>query len=454
MSLLDKKINRRDFMRSAAVMGAAAASSSMLKLPNVIHAAPLSSVYNKRYDGVTVRVCTLRDISGEIALKKIPELTAATGIKVEPNMLEFGEMVNTEKMDFVAGAGAWDVVAIDQPSLGEYVTSGWVYPLTEFINNKDLPDAKVSDFIPAIINGAGIWEGVYYAFPMGSYGNLFGYRKDLYDKAGLAKPPDTWEDFLAQAQALNHPPDLYGTTLYAKRGEYLSYDAAAYLWSYGSGFIDDKHHIMWDSAQGLEALTFYADLILKHKVVPPGCLDYGHQEFTQAFQTGLVAMGVMIQESIGAPMEDATVSKVAGKMAYGPVPGKKQPDGKILRTPCIGAHSLAINANSKNKEAAYVVAQFMTSQGEDYMLAGGKPTRLSHFSYASVNTKYPFMKAIGDNMPLGRTRPNIPEYPSVSEIFSTAFHGVLSGQAPLETAMKSAAQDASKILAKAYPKDY
>jgi ABC-type glycerol-3-phosphate transport system substrate-binding protein len=126
MSLLDKKINRRDFMKSAAVIGAAAASSSMLKLPNVIHAAPL----HKRYDGVTVRVCTLRDISGEIALKKIPELTAATGIKVEPNMLEFGEMVNTEKMDFVAGAGAWDVVAIDQPSLGEYVTSGWVYPLT------------------------------------------------------------------------------------------------------------------------------------------------------------------------------------------------------------------------------------------------------------------------------------------------------------------------------------
>jgi len=334
MRLGDKKMNRRDFLKATALMAAATASSSLVR-GSGIPFAEAAPYYKKKYAVTTVRMVALRDISTEVALKKIPEFTEKTGINVEANLLEFGEMVQTEKMDFVAGAGAWDVVAVDQPSLGEYVTSGWIYPLTEFIENKDLPDANVADFIPAIINGAGIWEGVYYAFPMGSYGNLFGYRTDLYDKAGIQKPPDTWEEFLDQAKKLNNPPEVYGTVLYAKRGEYLSYDAAAYLWSFGSGFIDDNKHIMWDSPQGLEALTFYADLILKHKVVPPGCLNYGHQEFTQAFQTGLVAMGLMIQESVGAPMEDPTVSKVVGKMAYASVPGKKQPDGSILRTPCL-----------------------------------------------------------------------------------------------------------------------
>lgn len=451
MSVLDQKFNRRQFLKAAAGVTATVATASVLKFPRGIAASALAA---KRYDGVTVRLCALRDISTEIALAKVSDLTEATGIKVEPNLLEFGEMVQTEKMDFLSGAGAWDVVAVDQPSIGEYVTSGWVAPFAEFQSNKELPDAKFDDFIPAIVNGACIWENVWYAYPMGSYGNLFGYRTDLFQAAGLTKTPDTWEEFLDQALKLNNPPNVYGTVLYAKRGEYLSYDAAAYLWSFGSGFIDDKHHIMWDSPQGLEALKFYADLILTHKVVPPGCLNYGHQEFTQAFQTGLVAMGLMIQESVGAPMDDATVSKVVGKMDYAAVPGKKQADGSILRTPCIGAHSLAVNANSKNKEAAYVVATFLTGMGEDYMLAGGKPTRLSHFKYESVNQKYPFMKAVGDNMPLGRTRPNIAEYPSVSEIFSTSFHKVLSGEAPLEETMKASAVEAGKILQKAYPTDY
>ena len=453
MGFTDKKMSRRQFLKTTATVTAATASVSLLNGRGVPFA-EAAREYKMRYEGTTVRMVALRDISTEVALGKIPEFTEKTGIEVEANLLEFGEMVNTAKMDFVSGAGTWDIVAVDQPSLGEYVTSGWIYPLTEFIMNRDLPDPRVDDFIPAIMNGAGIWEGVYYAFPMGSYGNLFGYRTDLYEAAGITALPNTWEEFLAQAEELNNPPDLYGTVLYAKRGEYLSYDAAAYLWSYGSGFIDADKHIMWDSPEGLEALTFYSDLILKHKVVPPGCLNYGHQEFTQAFQTGLVAMGLMIQESVGEPMENPDVSKVVGTMAYGAVPGKEQENGSILRTPCIGAHSLALNSNSKNKEAAYLVAEFLTDQGEDYMLAGGKPTRLSQFDYPAVMEKYPYMEAVAENLPLGVTRPNIPEYPSVSEIFSTSFHRVLSGEVPLEETMKAAAQEASKILEKAYPGKY
>ena len=452
MGVLDKRLNRRQFLKTTAVVTAATASASLWRVYRI--PAIEAARYSKKYEGTTIRMVALRDISTEVALERIPEFAEATGIQVEANLLEFGEMVNTEKMDFVSGAGTWDVVAVDQPSLGEYVTSGWIYPLTEFIEDPEMPDANVEDFIPAIINGAGIWEGVYYAFPMGSYGNLFGYRTDLYEAAGLTKTPDTWEEFLAHAQALNNPPDVYGTVLYAKRGEYLSYDAAAYLWSFGSGFIDENKHIMWDSPEGLAALSFYADLILKHKVVPPGCLNYGHQEFTQAFQTGLVAMGLMIQEAVGEPMEDPKVSNVVGKMAYGSVPGKEQEDGTVLRTPCIGAHSLAINSDSKNKEAAYMVVEFLTNQGEDYVLAGGKPTRMSHFEYPSVMEKYPYMEAVAENLPLGRTRPNIPEYPAVSEIFSTNFHRVLSGEAELEKTMKEAAQEASKILEAAYPEAY
>ena len=87
------------------------------------------------------------------------------------------------------------------------------------------------------------------------------------------------------------------------------------------------------------------------------------------------------------------------------------------------------------------------------MLVGGRPTRKSHFT-KKVMEKYPVMEAMSKSLPLAVMRPNIPEYPSVSEIFSTNFHRVLAGEVPLEKTMKKAGEEARKIMAKAYPDKY
>jgi len=58
-------------------------------------------------------------------------------------------------------------------------------------------------------------------------------------------------------------------------------------------------------------------------------------------------------------------------------------------------------------------------------------------------------------MPTGKCRPNIPEYPAVSEIFSTALHGVLAGKGNVEEIMKAAAKKANKeVLKPSYPEYY
>ncbi len=408
----------------------------------------------QRHAGTTIRMVGLRDISHEVALQDLKEFEERTGIKVEVNLLELDEMVQAEKMDFMAEAGTYDVITVDQPSLGEYVLSGWLWPLTEFLENPDLPDVQIGDIIPAILNGC-TWENTIYAIPMGSYGNLFGYRTDLFEEAGIQKPPETWEEFLEYAQKLTKG-DVYGTILYAKRGEYLSYDVGSYLWSFGSGYISDDKKVLFNNKEGIEALTFYSDLLLKYKVAPISCLNYGHAEFTQAMAGGVAAMALMIQESIGEPMEDPKTSNVVGKMAYSVIPGKELPDGTIRKVPHIGSHNLAISKYSRNKEAAFLLIQFLTAKerGLQYMMAGGKPFRFSHFEYPEVVEKYPYLKASSESLPIGRMRPNIPEYPAVSELFSTAFHKVLSGQATLEPAINQAALEATEILRKAYPEAY
>jgi ABC-type glycerol-3-phosphate transport system substrate-binding protein len=422
---------------------------------------------------VQITIAALNDISTQTALNILREsdFEETTGITVEANLLEFAPMVEAHKMDFMSHAGRYDLVAIDQPSLGLYVTSGWVMPLDNFINDTSLPSIDKDDLIPALLGPCGIWEGKLYAIPMGSYGNLFAFRKDLLKKAGLVdtqgnpKPPATFEEFYAYAKKLNNPPDVYGTVLYAHKGEYLSYDLGSYLWSWGAGFINGsdvniegwpKFHVAWDTPEGLEALKFYVKLY-QEGLVPEDSLNYDHTRFTEAFQVGKVAMGLMIGEAVGEPMENPDKSKVIGKIGYAPMPGKLRADGTISPPiPHIGAHSLAINKDSKNPKEAYLVLQFLTGKaiGKEYILRGGKPFRFSHF-FDEAFVKYPHMTATRNNMPTGKCRPNIPEYPAVSEIFSTALHRVLSGEGDVVEVMKAAAQKANnEVLKPSYPKYY
>jgi multiple sugar transport system substrate-binding protein len=414
-----------------------------------------------------INICALQDISTQVALKLLKEsdFEERTGITVEANLLEFAPMVQAHKMDFMSGAANYDLVAVDQPSLGLYVTSGWVMPLSEFMADKSLPSLDDDDLIQALLNMAGIWKDKLYAVPMGSYGGLFAFRKDVFAKHGIT-PPKTFAEFYEYAKKVNDPPKLYGTALFAHKGEYLAADMAPLLWSWGAGYINGsdvdlpgvkKYHAAWDTPEGIAALKYYARFY-KEGLTPVDTLNYDHVRFTEAFQVGKVAMALMIGEAVGEPMENPDKSKVAGKMDYTPFPGKKRADGTVTPPmPMIGAHSLAINKDSRNKKEAFLVLQFLTSKaiGKEYILRGGKPFRQSHF-FPEAFEKFPSLKAYAGNIPTGKCRPNIPEYPAVSEIFTTAFHRALAQKdADVEKIMKEAAQKANNdILKPSYPDAY
>jgi multiple sugar transport system substrate-binding protein len=414
-----------------------------------------------------INICALQDISTQVALKLLKEsdFEERTGITVQANLLEFAPMVQAHKMDFMSGAANYDLVAVDQPSLGLYVTSGWVLPLADFMADTSLPSLDEDDLIQALLAMAGIWKDKLYAIPMGSYGGLFAFRKDVFAKHGIT-PPKTFGEFYEYAKKVNDPPKLYGTALFAHKGEYLAADMAPLLWSWGAGYINGsdvdlpgvkKYHAAWDTPEGIAALKFYARFY-KEGLTPVDTLNYDHVRFTEAFQVGKVAMGLMIGEAVGEPMENPDKSKVAGKMDYTPFPGKKRADGSVTPPmPMIGAHSLAINKDSRNKKEAFLVLQFLTSKaiGKDYILHGGKPFRQSHF-FPEAFEKFPSLKAYAGNIPTGKCRPNIPEYPAVSEIFTTAFHRALAQKgADIEKIMKEAAQKAnSQVLKPSYPDYY
>jgi multiple sugar transport system substrate-binding protein len=412
----------------------------------------------------TITICALRDHSFGVALRLLREsdFEEKTGVRVKAVLLEFEPMLRAHALSFSARDGNYDLVSIDQPSLGRYVTEGWVRPLDEYVGDPSLAPLGLADVVPILRQSCGEWQGKLYAVPLGSYGALLAYRQDVLSSAGLT-PPATFAEFLSHARAVNAPPDLYGTALFAHVGEYITADAAPFLWSWGAGLINGcdvnlpecpPYRVAWDTPEGIAALEFYARLY-REGLAPRGTLEFDHARYIGAFQSGSIAMGMMPAEGFGAPMENPAVSRVVGKIAYANLPRRRREDGTLSPPrPGLGAHSLAISRDARHPRLAYLVLQFLTGRaiGADYIRLGGRPFRESHFSQEAF-AQFPYMRAIQEGMRTGRCRPNIPEYPAVSEVFSTAFHSALQHDAPVGEVMRAAARKANEtILCPAYPR--
>jgi len=411
----------------------------------------------------TITICALRDHSFEVAFKLLKDSTFEedNDINVKAILLEYAPMERAHELELSTKAGSFDIVSIDQPSLGKYVTNEWIRSLDTFADDPTLAKLDLDDIAPSLLAPCGTWNKKLYAIPLGSYGALVAYRSDIFSSNNL-QPPRTFEEFRKYARKLNSPPTLYGTALFAHKGEYITADAAPFLWSWGAGLINScdvnlsgmtPYRAAWNTTEGIAALEFYASLYKKN-LTPPDTLSYDHERYIRAFQQGKVAMGIMPAEGIGAPMENPKRSLVAGKIRYANLPVRKKGDGSLSTPyPGLGAHSLAIAAHSKNPKEAYMVIQFLTGTniGKQYIRNGGRPFRKSHFSKESLST-FPYFKAMKQVMETGRCRPNIPEYPAVSKIFFTAFHSALKHNAPVAEVMKAAAIKANnEILIPAYP---
>ena len=100
------------------------------------------------------------------------------------------------------------------------------------------------------------------------------YNRDLFDAAGVPYPEAgwTWADFLAAAKALTKDIDGDGLTDQHGLGvENSLIRFTPFIWQAGGELVDDVDHptrLTIDTPQAREAIQFFIDLSLVHKVVP------------------------------------------------------------------------------------------------------------------------------------------------------------------------------------------
>ena len=133
------------------------------------------------------------------------------------------------------------------------------------------------------------YKDVHWDIPYALTSEMWWYRKDVLDEAGIA-PPQTWEDFLSAAEQLNDPENnFYGIAIAAGPGEWTAWHYEVLLWQNGGFVFDTELKPIVDSPESIEALNFLKQL---HQYSPPESATWEWWDSIDAFTAELVAISM------------------------------------------------------------------------------------------------------------------------------------------------------------------
>lgn len=406
----------------------------------------------QKFGGTEITVAMATHPSTEAFQKMTPDFEKLTGIKVKWDVMEEIYLHDKLLTEHAAGTGRYDVLMMDVTWIGEFAKKRVVEPLDKYLVDKAATPAwyDYADFVPAYSRGLGMFEGKVYGLPSAGESAFLAYRKDLFEKYGYsASKLKTVDDLMAAAKFFNgKEPGLYGISMRGRRGHHIDYGWFQFLYPFGGGVIDPKTtEPLINSPASVKSLEYFVNLM---KYAPPGIENFSHEEATTTFMQGKAA--IWFDATALAPwIEDATRSKVAGKVGY--LPPVSGPAGSAA---CVAGWNLALSTKTKKDNAAWAFIVFMTSKANavDYVNHGGVVTRTSILTSSEFVKRYPYYPQILDSLDLADKlidkgidwRPRLPEWPKMGEIIGLKASLALTGQLAPKPAADEAAREVRTLL--------
>jgi multiple sugar transport system substrate-binding protein len=338
----------------------------------------------------------------------------------------------------IAGGNPPDTAFVDQSAVVDFASRNALLDLGPYVEKSVA--VKRDDYVGAFLEAV-LWDDKMYGLPYdGETTGLF-YRKDLFEAAGIAAPPKTWEELEAAAKALT-TEDKYGYIMFAPEAAYYWYP---YLWQNGGELLsEDGKTILFNSDAGKEAAEFYVGLA---QYSPPDFLNSNSYDGRVAFATGQV--GMYVAGAWFASVMQAEYPEINDLWGAAPLPQKK----RCATT--IAGDALVIPAQSKNPDAAWKWIEFLSAPQNMARWALGTPEapgsllppRKSLLDDPAVFDLNPVLEGFAEQMECGVTgsAPN-PRYGEVEVVLNDALGRAIYGETDAATAQDEAAMEGEDIL--------
>ncbi len=352
----------------------------------------------------------------------------------------------------------YDIIAVDLPWVGEFVSRGLLTPLDSVL---DIDRLDPGDFHTAGWRAAH-WGGRPYGVPSQTTPELLFYRKDWFAEAGL-EPPATTDALLAAAKELHQPSrGRYGIAWNAARGTALGHTFMMTCADFGQPILNldpiaggyDADHLDRDdlvptlnTPRALEAAEYLMALL---EFSPPDILSMSWYERVRPYAAGKIAMAYGY--TLLAPyFELDRASPAHGTTGYLPHPAG--PQGQQIAP--VGGYVLCIPANlpeERKAQAAEALIAFTSPEAQKLYVTSGSRTapRYSVGADPEVRQLSTIFEAVDamswrDELQFW-PRPPVPQISDLIAICGQELHDMLRGITTPRDALARAQSRAEKIM--------
>lgn len=376
----------------------------------------------------------------ELAMREIEaRFHERTGITVKFQVFPWHEL-KPKLIAAVQAGNPPDNSRVDAIAMPMVVKANALTNLDPYIQ-RDIPnrDDYLMDFKPPAI-----FNGHKYGMLIETAARGLMIRKDILTKAGV-KPPRTWAEFVEVGKAVTGGGRwgyMYGANK-AQLGQ-TDFVFQSHIHGRGGHILRPDGMGTFNDDGGVRTYQFLSDCVHKHKITPQSIISMSHDDVSDAFKAGRVAMYV----EVSARYQDIRKAVGADNLEVIRIPSD---DANNASPTVVTGWSYGIPRGAKHPDASWEYIKNWTSVETEEInarMAGALPSRKSVLAQPFFQTPdAAYMKwwldYIGDH-----GEPNIatPTYTELNEVMVDALHQVfLNPTANIKQVLDAAVQRYNRI---------
>jgi multiple sugar transport system substrate-binding protein len=362
--------------------------------------------------------------------------TDATGVTAEFQAIPHDNIRQQFVQDALSGGGSFDVYIADQVWLPEFYQKGFIKDLSGAVS-----DADRADFSKTAIETVS-YDGALVALPIMVHNCAMYYRTDLFEQAGIAGPPQSWDEYRDFARKTTDAANgIFGTMVCSKQGIEAATRLHSFYQQAGGDLLDASGAPTINSDAGRAALEFMTALVADGSA-PEGVLELPDMQ-------GRWLEGKLAMAPVWPYLYSLSKEPLGDRFAITTSPGLTNPGGTVY------SWGFAAASGSKNPDAAVEFVKWATNT--DQLYAFGKEW-LNPVPRASAIGLIQGDAAISDgdkaaiagfatSAAAGKSMTMVPQYSQLLDILGVMQSGVMANAMTIDQALAEGQAKAEEAMA-------
>ncbi|GAP09444.1 carbohydrate ABC transporter substrate-binding protein, CUT1 family [Bellilinea caldifistulae] len=372
---------------------------------------------------------------------------SSPNVKVEIEYVSYDALHDKIVTAMATNPPSYDVVLVDDIWYAEFVKNGYLWDVTDKIDQNTKQEVFSTAWDITSVNGR------IYGMPWLLDQKYFYYNTEILEKAGV-DVPQTWEDLIEASRKIKEMGLVEYPIVWSwAQAEAAICDFVALLYGNGGTFVDSNGNPAFNNEKGVQVVEWMVKTV-DEGLSNPASISYVEEDVRNVFSQGKAAFALNWLYMYDLAALNPDESQVVGKVGLGLVPAFK---GSGVPSATInGSMGFSVIDKSPNREEAWEYVKFLTSEPiqKEYSahllpVWSGNYEGQALEELKSLNESNPVtVPAFSAQIVYAHVRPKVPFYPEFSKALQLALQEALTKQKSPAQALNDAAAKWNELATK------